>query len=106
LLWHLFAAHRDDFVKTQAQNLGIRLEFIPPGTTGLCQPLDRRIFGILKQRAGELFAQRNLDYRFDEYRIAQSIGILIEFWESITQDQVLSAWDHFRDREEQITGME
>jgi hypothetical protein len=49
LLWDLFAAHRDDFAKTQVQNFGIRLEFIPPDATGLCQPLDRRIFGILKQ---------------------------------------------------------
>jgi hypothetical protein len=60
----------------------------------------------LKQRTRERFAQRNLDHRLDEYRIAESIGILIESWESITQEQVPSAWDHFRDPEEQITGTE
>jgi hypothetical protein len=49
LLWDLFTAHRDDFVKTQAQNLGIRREFSPPGATGFCQPLNRRIFGIPRQ---------------------------------------------------------
>jgi hypothetical protein len=84
--------------------LGIRVEFIPPGATGHCQPLDRRVFGILKQRAKARFDRRNLDSRPDEFRIAESIGILIECWDSISQEQVLSAWDHFHDPDERIAG--
>jgi hypothetical protein len=103
LVWDLFAAHRDAVVKEQARHLGIRLEFIPPGATGLCQPLDRRIFGILKQRAKARFDRRNLDWAQDEFRIGESIAILIECWDSITQEQVLSAWQHFQDPDEWIT---
>jgi hypothetical protein len=86
LVWDLFTAHRDGVVIEQARNLGIRLEFIPPGATGLCQPLDRRIFGILKQRAKARFDRRNLDWAQDEFRIGESIAILIEYWDSITQE--------------------
>jgi hypothetical protein len=104
LVWDPFAAHRDGLVKEPAQNLGIRLEFSPSGATGLCQPLDRRIFGILKQRAKARFDRRNLDWAQDEFRIGESIAILTECWDSITQEQVLSAWEHFRDPEDAVTG--
>jgi hypothetical protein len=43
-----YSAHRTDAVKSTAAQLGIRLEFIPPGCTDLLEPLDRRIFGVLK----------------------------------------------------------
>jgi hypothetical protein len=51
LLWDVFSAHRDQEVKAYASELGIRLIFIPPGMTDVYQPLDKRIFGHLKQQA-------------------------------------------------------
>lgn len=55
VIWDLFAAHRCDAVKAFADEEGITLEFIPAGQTGSWQPLDNRIFGVIKAKAKEMF---------------------------------------------------
>jgi hypothetical protein len=56
-----------------------------------CQPLDRRIFGNLRVRARR---------RFNDYwtvnqspSMEDSITRLLDSWKSITQDEVLNAWE-------------
>jgi hypothetical protein len=77
--------------EVSAREIGIRLEFISPGMTAECQPLARRIVRNLKDRARR---------RFNDYwtvnqssSIEDSIAILLDAWKSISQDEVLDAWD-------------
>jgi hypothetical protein len=75
-----------------AEELGIHIEFIPAGMTAECQPLDRRLFGNLKSRArcrfDYMWMARNGDPTMQE-----SILMLLAAWKSITQDEVLDAWE-------------
>lgn len=91
LIWDVFISHRCDEVKTLAEELGIRLEFIPPGATGNCQPLDRRIFGNLKSRARARFdAFWAIDH---DPSMEDSIAMMLESWASIDQFEVLDAFE-------------
>ena len=49
LILDVFEAHRDDSVKELAEDLGIQLIYVPACGTGEFQPLDRRLFGIVKK---------------------------------------------------------
>ena len=51
LIIDTYAAHRSGKVKAKALELGIELIFIPPGSTDELQPLDRKVFGVLKAYA-------------------------------------------------------
>lgn len=91
LLWDVFISHRCPETKTLAEQLDIRLDFIPPGATGDCQPLDRRLFGSLKSRARARFDAawaQNHDPTMED-----SIAMLLDAWRSIDQFEVLAAWE-------------
>jgi transposase len=47
----VYPAHRTDAIRGMALALGIELVFIPPGCTDRLQPLDRRVFGVVKAYA-------------------------------------------------------
>jgi hypothetical protein len=49
LFWNLYAAHRCGDVKKLAKSLGIKRLFISAAILDCCQPLDRRIFGAMKE---------------------------------------------------------
>jgi transposase len=50
-----YSAHRSEIVKEYARGLKIKLLFIPPRCTDRLQPLERRIFGILKTHARRMW---------------------------------------------------
>jgi hypothetical protein len=91
ILWDLFSAHREQGVEALAQELGIRLVFIPAEMTGLYQPLDRRIFGSLKAGARARF-DRYVTNGDDDLTMAGSITILLSAWRSISDEEVLETW--------------
>jgi hypothetical protein len=91
LIWDIFPAHRTQKIKSQARELSVKLDFIPAGMTGECQPLDRRIFGSLKARARARF---DALYSHDtEPTMNDSVAMLLGAWNSISQDEVLGAWE-------------
>jgi hypothetical protein len=55
LLLDAYIAHRSQKSKDLAEQLGIKLYFIPTGCTDLFQPLDRLVFGALKSTAWKIF---------------------------------------------------
>ena len=55
---YLPPAHRKIEVVKEATELNIEMIFIPAGLTGVYQPLDRRIFEILKAKARRYFRMR------------------------------------------------
>jgi hypothetical protein len=62
--------------------------------TDVYQPLDKYIFGDLKQRAYGRWVSWHLDNFGQEMCMADSLKLLIAAWKSIDQDTVLHAWEH------------
>jgi hypothetical protein len=91
LVWNVFTSHRCEQTKANAAQLGIRLEFIQPGATGECQPLDRRLFGSLKSRTRARFDA--LWAQSQDPTMADSITMLLDAWRSFDQFEVLGAWE-------------
>ena len=50
LILDQYPSNVDEGVVISAKSLGINLIYIPAGATGLLQPLDRRVFGVLKSQ--------------------------------------------------------
>lgn len=50
LILDQYLSHTDQSVSIFAKSLGIELIFLPVGTTGLLQPLDRNDYGVLKNQ--------------------------------------------------------
>jgi hypothetical protein len=90
LVWDVWASHRCQETKDLASLLQIELEFIPPGMTGECQPLDRRIFGNLKSRTRSRFD--HMYCRGQDPTMEDSVAMLVDAWKSIGQEEVLDAW--------------
>jgi hypothetical protein len=97
VVWDCYSAHRKDEVKERATKLGIELAYIPAGQTAKYQPLDRRIFGILKKKAVAEWMKVKLDEAMTEEKLAinivWAIHCLVQQWDKITEDQIMGAWD-------------
>jgi hypothetical protein len=98
LVWDLYSAQRDQQVRELAKQLGIQLIFIPPGSTDECQPLDRGIFGNLKQRSRRRFDTEILRGSFEHVCVGRGVRLLLLLcaWMSITQDETFVALEHLR----------
>jgi hypothetical protein len=87
-----YAAHRCQEVRTAASNLNIELIFIPPGCTDLLQPLDRRVFGVLKSKARRRWRSRYHSRVGGRATHAELIDDLLSSWHELTEDAIVSAW--------------
>ena len=56
------------------------------------QPLDRRIFGILKSRACSIFDLKMVQENLEDYDIVDAICILVECWSQITEQDIINSW--------------
>lgn len=85
-----FKAHKTPKVIQKACDLGIELIIVPANGTGKYQPLDRKIFGILKAKLRALAANQIFEgkERFDKV-----CNHLIKAWSEITPLHLLRAWD-------------
>lgn len=92
VLWDLYASHKSEIVKSTAKDLEIGLSFIPAGQTDEWQPLDRRIFGILKSQACSQFDNQMISKNLDTFDLIDAIVILINCWSQITQSEVINSW--------------
>lgn len=104
LLCDSFGAHHTDRAKQKAQELNIDIILIPPGATDECQPLDCRIFGIIKALGRKELNRRlaaNIKTSIDEgshnFEIpvvtkADAAQILIRIWENLSKNQVRAGW--------------
>jgi hypothetical protein len=97
ILLDTYAAHRAAVTREAAARLQIELVFIPPGCTDRLQPLDRRIFGVLKAHAREIW--RAYYHKTQGAKTTRSMMAenLLVSWERITPDIVVSAWDIFQE---------
>ena len=97
LIVDCYPSHCEQSVKETAQALNIELLYVPPGMTDKCQPLDRRIFGALKQKAKKHIYQKMSENPGEKIGMAGAVRILVACWEGITPDLVHDAWSLFLD---------
>ena len=89
LLLDQYPSHCTDKVKGLAALLNIELIYIPKNATGKFQPLDRRIFGILKAKL--CFLSKNKVYSGND-RFEKICDMLISSWTSISNHALQAAW--------------
>lgn len=92
LILDCLAAHRTPAVISKANSLGIELIFVPANGTGYYQPLDRRVFGVLKSKLRSIAGSKAFSGK-DRHRIITKH--LMEAWDSIKNNEPLlkSAWN-------------
>jgi hypothetical protein len=88
-----YSAHRSSQVRNVAQLWEIKLVFIPPGCTDKLQPLDRRVFSVLKSYARQLWRQRYHENHGMKTTREQMAIDLCEAWRRITEGVIQEAWD-------------
>lgn len=85
-----FKAHCTKEVIQEAKRLDIELIYVPTNGTGEFQPLDRRIFGILKSKLRSLAGTRLFS---GPKRFEMIFKDLIKSWAEIEPENLISAWD-------------
>ena len=99
LIWDVHPSHQNRAVAAEAVSLDMGLQYIPAGQTGHWQPLDRKIFGIIKKQAhsrlNAMMAYRDLE----SIDIIDAVKILCTVWEELPRDTVIKAWDIYEEQE-------
>jgi len=96
LVLDVFRAHLCEDVLKKAKKLRIKFITVPANGTGIYQPLDVLIFGILKQYLRQSYRDwlEHLDPSSDIHvAVEDGIRRFLEAWERITKQQILAAWD-------------
>jgi hypothetical protein len=88
-----YPAHRAEWVRCIARLWSITLVFIPPGCTDRLQPLDRRVFGVLKAYAREIWRRHYHETKGAKTTRPEIIRNLVEAWERISHEVIEAAWD-------------
>jgi len=96
LVLDVFPAHLSSSVIEKAKSLRIKLIPVPANGTGIYQPLDVLIFGILKQ-----YLRQSYREWLEQLNPSQDISVALEdgirrfvdAWERITNENILSAWN-------------
>ena len=81
-----------DYIKEV--NPKIRVLFIPKGATGILQPLDRLIFGVLKSKGNSKWIKFYNNTNGISPTKAESLGILLESWDEIDEKIICNSWDY------------
>jgi hypothetical protein len=107
LLWDQYGAHCTARINAVARELRILLVFIPAGQTDMYQPLDRRIFGILKSMASRAWRYEHLNAarqaRMTDMQKAWAIRCLVDRWRALKPEHILAGWDFYLPRNRQQT---
>ena len=94
LVMDIYTTHIADSIKEEASNLNIECIYVPANGTGTYQPLDRKIFGIVKKQLAkaELHSSKT-----DTAQTKELYGIVheevIKIWNNISTSALNSAWD-------------
>ena len=88
------STHKARIVHDLAHNLNIRLHMVPAGTTSLLQPLDFRIFGVVKQKMRAKFTAMVAEGGSgrDVLNFTSLMEQLRVIFLSLTVEQVKAAW--------------
>ena len=78
-------------IKNYAKDNNIKLIQVPPNGTGEYQPLDRRIFGIVKKKLRAYIGRKSEGQKTERWKVAL-LGFL-NAWNEITEKYLISAWN-------------
>ena len=84
LILDVYRAHIDKTVKAEAEKLGIKLIFVPACATGLYQPLDRRLYGIIKKKL--ISNDYNKGIQSDDKRWERIFKEMKEAWNELSEN--------------------
>ena len=94
LVLDIYRTHITQDVKNLAAKLNIELVYVPANGTGTYQPLDRTIFGIVKQK---LSSQEYSLIDVGNIKRAEMFGVMhqrmIKAWQAISQSAIKVAWN-------------
>jgi hypothetical protein len=79
------SAHRCAAVKAVAEELRIKVHFIPPGLTGLLQPLDRSVFGAVKAEYRAIYGDDMSQRQDKRVSKADFAAFAILAWELVSE---------------------
>lgn len=99
LLLDSLKVHRMQSVQRALKDCHMRLEFVPPGVTGLCQPMDVSVIHPFKTRCRALYLQHNRDDGFcathREHR-KRIVAIVTRAWCDVSSECIAEGFDSAR----------
>jgi hypothetical protein len=78
-------------VALEAARLGMALSVVPPGSTGKCQPMDVRVFGVLKRKQSKRYDDVMRECPGKARTKADAVRTIIDAWAEIDANVVTSA---------------
>ena len=87
-----YASHVSDNTQTVADSLGISLIYIPTSATDEYQPLDKRVFGILKSMASAEFDDKVFEDQ-NAYTKKEAADLFVTLWKRLSYHAIMSAWE-------------
>ena len=92
LILDIYRAHTDARVKTLAENLNIKLLFIPAGATDIYQPLDRNVFGALKGKARGYWYTKYVKNPQKKLNLRHAAKTLLRCWAELGSRSIEEGW--------------
>jgi hypothetical protein len=95
-----YTVHISTESRRLASELNIDFIPIPRGGTGRFQPLDRRIFGIMKSKGRSKWDRMTSQQQAVKQNKHFAAELALEAWTEITQTNMIAAWDIHEDSSE------
>ena len=92
LILDRYKAHLTSKVKNEAKRCNIKLIYIPTSGTDEYQPLDRRVFGILKSMGQSSFD----DFLWDNFRgltKSEAADMFVSCWKRLSSNVICESWN-------------
>jgi hypothetical protein len=86
-----YSSHVTPRVQAKANELKIRIIYIPKSATDKLQPLDRRVFGTIKSMAKKKFAE-HIFKTGKPYSKPEAADLFMECWKKMGRNVIDSAW--------------
>ena len=93
LIWDSYPCHHSPETLQIAKEEKIRILLVPPNATFLLQALDRGVLGPLKRIGDKLWLDKYMNCPLSAMTTPKSAQLLLEAWEKITKECIVSSWD-------------
>lgn len=90
LILDVYKSHVTQAVKNEAKKLGIQLIYVPACATGWLQPLDRRVYGVVKKKLAKIEKENPTPANQERWKHITSV--MIDIWNEITDDVIEESW--------------
>ena len=87
-----YSSHITEAVEKHAEELGIRLVYIPTSATDKFQPLDKRVFGVMKSMGQKMFDDF-VFYHQRGFTKSEAADAFVKCWKNVSVDVINKAWN-------------